>query len=63
MPSPAQWVKGTGIAIALVQVSAVARIQSLAWKLRYLMDIPPKKVGDSACLKKCFQEFPSWRSG
>ena len=38
-----QWVKGSGIAAAVAQVRAVARIQSLAWELPYTVDIGLKK--------------------
>ena len=37
IPSPAQWVKGSDIATAAVQVTVVARIQSLAMELAYVI--------------------------
>ena len=43
IPSPAQWVKGSGIAAALVWVTAVARIQSLARELPYAKDVAKKE--------------------
>ena len=33
IPGSAQWIKGSGIATAVVQVTAVAWIQSLTWEI------------------------------
>ena len=35
IPCPVQWVKGSDVASAVVQVTAVAWIQSLTWELLY----------------------------
>ena len=35
-PVPAQWVQGSCIAVAVVQVTAVTCIQYLAWQLQYV---------------------------
>ena len=40
---PAQWVKGCSMAAAAAQVSAAARIQSLAWELPYAKGVAIKK--------------------
>ena len=38
IPSPVQQVKGSSIATATEQVTAAARIHSLAWELPYTID-------------------------
>ena len=38
-----QWVKGSGVAVAMAQVTAVAQIQSMAQKLPYAMGVAIKK--------------------
>ena len=43
IPSPAQWVKGSGIATAAMWVATMAHIWSLAWKLYILRDSQTKK--------------------
>ena len=43
IPSLAQWVKGSGIAIAAAQVTAGALTQSLAWELPYAAGTAIKK--------------------
>ena len=42
-PSPAQWVKGSGVATALASVKATAQIQSLAWECPFAADAAIKK--------------------
>ena len=51
IPGLEQWAKGSGIATAVVLVTATARIQSLAWEL-------PDAA--SAAFKKKIREFPLW---
>ena len=43
IPSLAQWVKGYSVAIAMVQVAAMAQIQSLAQELPCAMGAAIKK--------------------
>ena len=43
IPSPAHWVKGSGVATAAAQIAAAAQIQSLAWELSYAMGVAIKK--------------------
>ena len=43
MPGPVQWVKGSGVAAAVVQVTAAAWIQSLAQELPYATGAAIKK--------------------
>ena len=38
----AQWVKGSGIAAAGAQVTAMTHIQSLAWEIAYAMGVAIK---------------------
>ena len=38
-PGPEQWVKGPGIAAALLYITAVAQIQSLAWELPFAVAV------------------------
>ena len=40
---PLQWVKGAGVATAVVEVTAEAHIQSLAQKLPYAMSVVQKR--------------------
>ena len=40
---PAQWVKGSGVAVAVVQVVAGAWNQSLAWELLYVVGMAEKQ--------------------
>ena len=40
IPVPVPWVKGSGIATAATQVTAVTWIQSLAWELSYAVVQP-----------------------
>ena len=42
IPSPAQWVNGSGIAAAVVQVTAEAQIRSLACEFAYTMGVAIK---------------------
>ena len=42
VPDPAQWVNGSGIAVAAAWVAAVAWIQSLAQELPYAADVAIK---------------------
>ena len=35
IPGPAQWLKGSGIAVAVVWLAATAQIRPLAWELPY----------------------------
>ena len=44
VPGPLQGVKGSGIAVAALQVSAVAWIQSLAWEPLYTMGAAIKNL-------------------
>ena len=43
IPAQVQWVKGSGLVTAEVQITAVAPIQFLAWELPYAMDAALKK--------------------
>ena len=43
IPSEMQWIKGSGVAVAVVQVTAAAQIQSLAWELPYTAGVAAKK--------------------
>ena len=43
IPGPLQWVKGSGIATAVAEVTAVARTQSLAGNLSYAAGVAIKK--------------------
>ena len=40
---PEQWVKGSGIAATVAEVTAVAHIQSKAWKLPYVVRMAEKE--------------------
>ena len=42
IPSEMQWIKGSGVAVAVVQVTAAAQIQSLAWELPYTAGVATK---------------------
>ena len=41
-PGPAQWVQGSSIAAAVVQVAAAAQIQFLSWDLPYATNVTIK---------------------
>ena len=58
IPGLVQWVKGSGIAAAVVELAAVAWIRSLTWEL-------PHAIGEAIKKKKKIinEEFPSWLSG
>ena len=43
IPGPVQWVKGSGVAAAVVQVAAVAWSQPLAQELPYVTGVAIKK--------------------
>ena len=50
---PAQWVKGSGVAVAVVQVVAGAWNQSLAWELLYVVGVAQKKDERRKKKEKC----------
>ena len=43
IPGPVKWVKGSGVAEAVAEVTAVAQIQSLAQELPYAVGMTIKK--------------------
>ena len=45
IPGPVKWVKGSGVAEAVAEVTAVAQIQSLAQELPYAVGMTIKKKG------------------
>ena len=47
IPGLVQWVKGFGLAIAVIEVAAEAQIQSLAQELTYAMCSATKKKSPS----------------
>ena len=61
IPSPAQWVKGSGIAAAVAWITAVAQIQSLAWELPYALGRPKKKTKTKTKTKKNSKAKPMHR--
>ena len=44
VPSPAQWIKESGIAAAALWATAAVRIQALAWKFPYVMGTAIKSI-------------------
>ena len=52
IPGPAQWVKGSSVAIAAAQVETVARIQSLVQEVPYTMGAAIKKTKQNKLLMK-----------
>ena len=53
IPSPVQWIKVSGVAIAVAQVVAEAQIQSLAWELPYTMGVAIKLKQKVTMVEKC----------
>ena len=49
IPVPVPWVKGSGIATAATQVTAVTWIQSLAWELSYAVVQPQTNKQTNLC--------------
>ena len=49
IPGLVQWVKGFGLAIAVIEVAAEAQIQSLAQELTYAMCSATKKKSILKC--------------
>ena len=53
-----QWIKGSGIATAVVQVAAAARIQSLAWELPHAASAAINKKRKIVQVKKKNNKIP-----